>query len=357
MQRKKLKNPILVGISYNPEIGGPATDSIINIMFNLGASVVYLDYRIIVPLTVNVERVYESKEQMMEVYKEAKIRAKFFLTDIDCLILPGNAAVVDPRLFNEKPQGDDRIDLPRAIAEMALAHIALQQGMPILAVCGGHQIINVYLGGKTAPLSDDESEQQGYLEYAKIIFNPVSELSDIIFDQHNKNIPITKKFFGAHAHVVKQIGGQKLINDCDDYLIVAAVANDKNYNIEAVEAKYGVPVFSLQFHCEVGAKGLFSVLTSKIEYQAASLKDRLTNKKIFDYFIAAAETYYNKKLMTHEIANIIPKKKEHDTIQHETPPKKLKKTLLLTTQSSIFRETSTTNKNEKIQNKSYKKIK
>lgn len=77
---------------------------------------------------------------------------------------------------------------------------------------------------------------------------------------------------------------------------VVAIADDSNYTIEGFESKYGSPLYSMQFHPEVGAKGMYSQLYKTISYQAATSEDIRTNSKIFMAFKQAMITFHLKNL-------------------------------------------------------------
>lgn len=69
------------------------------------------------------------------------------LGTIDGLLLSGGVDV-DPLLFGEEPQpamGD--ICPQRDRFELALTRLALAKDMPILAICRGHQVLNIAAGG------------------------------------------------------------------------------------------------------------------------------------------------------------------------------------------------------------------
>ena len=64
----------------------------------------------------------------------------------DGLLLAGGGDM-DPALFGQADHGSREIDRARDQAELALLDAFLGAGKPVLAVCRGHQVVNVWLGG------------------------------------------------------------------------------------------------------------------------------------------------------------------------------------------------------------------
>lgn len=64
----------------------------------------------------------------------------------DGLILPGGADI-DPALFGEPNWGCRTIQSQRDIRQLEMLKEFVETGKPILGVCKGHQLLNVYFGG------------------------------------------------------------------------------------------------------------------------------------------------------------------------------------------------------------------
>jgi len=70
------------------------------------------------------------------------------LKDCAGLLLTGGIDV-DPALYGETPWPEvEATNRPRDDFELALLHEALDRDMPVLAICRGHQLLNVAMGGK-----------------------------------------------------------------------------------------------------------------------------------------------------------------------------------------------------------------
>lgn len=298
--------------------GNPWNDSLKNSIENQGAESVRADFREIVPLKNVSDTILTDPKEYDTVYNAAKEKAEAFLADKDALLLSGNGFMVNPRLYGEKQRDNEEYDVARSIAEFALIDIATKKGMPILGICGGHQILNVFHGGKIKPLSRKEETQQGIYENAPVIVDTKSELGQIINRDSPDNSQARERLYGAHHQVVKEIGGRGAINSDkegkggEDYLKIVARATDSGKNVEAVESLYGAPVIGLQFHPELNATGLpeiekvydsNNVAKKAIVYspEAESHEHQLKNTNIFSALHKSAEAYHAKQNVMEEI--------------------------------------------------------
>ena len=64
----------------------------------------------------------------------------------DGLVLAGGEDI-DPALFGQADCGSRGVDRARDEAELALLTAFFEAGKPVLAICRGHQVVNVWLGG------------------------------------------------------------------------------------------------------------------------------------------------------------------------------------------------------------------
>ena len=73
------------------------------------------------------------------------------LDRLDGVLLSGGVDV-DPALFGQAPHPKlGRVDRRRDDFELALTREALRRDLPILAICRGHQVLNVATGGTLDP--------------------------------------------------------------------------------------------------------------------------------------------------------------------------------------------------------------
>jgi putative glutamine amidotransferase len=87
----------------------------------------------------------EPKEIPLRLSKE-KLAA--VARSLDAFVLPGSPADVNPNLYHESPRPKCApADAGRESTDLALLEHALDQHKPVLAICYGIQILNVFLGG------------------------------------------------------------------------------------------------------------------------------------------------------------------------------------------------------------------
>lgn len=85
--------------------------------------------------------------------------------ELDAIVLPGSPADVDPlRYGSAQGAHTAAADSAREATDLSLLRHCFDQGKPVLAICYGMQILNVYLGGSL--IQDIPSEMQTSSEHA-----------------------------------------------------------------------------------------------------------------------------------------------------------------------------------------------
>ncbi len=185
---------------------------------------------------------------------------KSYLESIDGLLLTGGGDL-HPRYFGQKAHEKlSRTYKARDYFEMAIAELALKMGMPIMAICRGHQVLNVVLGGTL---------------YQDLSCIPHKTLAHADPDQTARNFHSVKIVKGSNLH--KIIGSlsiqvnsshHQVIDRLGRGLIASAFAPDGL--IEAIELPGAEFVLSLQWHPE----GIFNRAHSKRLFRAFVNKSR-----------------------------------------------------------------------------------
>lgn len=298
-------------VTYNSRVGGRSVISLRKSLRGSGAQVVDADYREMMwPFSkIQFKRLYATQKGRRILFAHAKAVANEILKNTDGLVLSGNNSMIDPDLFNQPRRQGFSYDHSRTIAELALVHVATQMGMPIMGICGGHQAIAVYGGGKISTLDSNDIEDNSFLDYNRIVLDNDSMLAKIL-----GNDVANDSFygFGAHIQVVSKLGkGMKK----------SGSAGTKTGNIEAAEAIHGAPVITTQFHPEVSIHGLPDEEELYIDPRK---KNREATMNLVKFMSDAANTYKQKKLVIGELRkqNRARQEKSIAAANKRTPTKK-----------------------------------
>jgi putative glutamine amidotransferase len=141
---------------------------------------------------------------------------KDIVTKIDGLLLPGGRDM-DPKFYNEEPHPELRpMSLERTESEMIILEEALERDMPVLGVCGGMQLINVFFGGSL------------FQDIPTIISNALSHERGSVHEIHVEENTLLEKIVkeknfsikSYHHQSVKALGrGLKVCAKCPDGVV------------------------------------------------------------------------------------------------------------------------------------------
>lgn len=161
------------------------------------------------------------------------------LPDFNGLIL-GGGVDIHPNRYHGEPKVNYRYDLDRDNMEYQLLEKALAQNKPVLGICRGCQLINVYRNGtlyddirKIDDITHYPSHLLGYMFYRKTI--------DIYPES------ILFKCIGSNSAKVNSIHKQCINKLGKDFIVTAA---EKNNIIQCIEDPNHSFVIGVQFHPE-----------------------------------------------------------------------------------------------------------
>ena len=173
--------------------------------------------------------------------EEAELRAIF--ERLDGLLLSGGGDI-QPSFFGKEDSGLLwSVDEKRDRSELALARWALAEGLPLLAICRGHQVLNVAAGGTL--IQDIPTHVPGALSHSSVAGRPKSSVAHTVEVEAGSRLAalVGAGDLGvnsAHHQALKTIG---------DGLIVTARASDGV--IEGVELAGHPFCVGVQWHPEV----------------------------------------------------------------------------------------------------------
>ncbi len=179
-------------------------------------------------------------------------------TNYDGLILCGGGDI-DPKYYGEYIDGSKGIDAERDVAEFALLKAYVEAGKPVLGICRGCQLINVYFGGSLyqhLPQASLHVSVNGADSVHSITAKEGSILNNLYGESFSVN--------SSHHQAVKDLGKG-----------LRATAYWNGEYVEAHEHET-LPIFSVQFHPE------------RMSFEKAR-NDTVNGAKIFEYFISVCE--------------------------------------------------------------------
>lgn len=163
------------------------------------------------------------------------------LASCDGIILSGGEDV-DPKFYGQDPHPNLGSTIPeRDMVEIALVKYAIENNIPLLAICRGVQILNVALGGTL--IQDIPSQVKEPIQH--------SQKNDRSMDTHWVNISKDSLLFqvlGSDRLRVNSLHHQEIDRVADDLRVVAQSSDGI---IEAVEYAYPTSfTIGVQWHPE-----------------------------------------------------------------------------------------------------------
>ncbi len=136
-------------------------------------------------------------------------------TACDMLILPGGGDI-SPELYDCANRGSRNIELSKDLAQLSLLDDFIHQKKPVLGICKGFQLIQVYFGGTLV-----QDLNPGHLHY--------HPQKDILHETQNRKGSFLEKLYGPactvnschHQAVLRPAPGLEVLQTAPDHVIEA----------------------------------------------------------------------------------------------------------------------------------------
>lgn len=151
----------------------------------------------------------------------------------DALILPGGADI-DPEFYGEENWGCRKIDRELDEKQFQILDIFIKAGKPILGVCKGHQLLNVYFGGAVYQ-HIPEFETHQWLEQGDRVHEAVCEEGCFLHD-----------LYGSTRFSINSAHHQAVMQPAECFRMIQRAVD----GIPEAMVHTSLPIISLQWHPE-----------------------------------------------------------------------------------------------------------
>ncbi len=149
-------------------------------------------------------------------------------TDYDGLILCGGNDI-DPARYGESVNGSVNIDYSRDEVEFQLLQAFLDAGKPIMGVCRGSQLINIFFGGTLDQNIANAAAHSSFSDYDLI--HPVTAVQGSICDKLYGTEFVVNSF---HHQAIKKLGSGLTVTMMSNDGVVEGIAHE-SYNLFGVQ--------------------------------------------------------------------------------------------------------------------------
>lgn len=166
--------------------------------------------------------------------EDAEALASEYLDRVEALVLSGGADI-DPAHYGEDPHPMiGQLHPERDVFELALCREAIRRDMPTLAICRGHQLLNVASGGtlfqdiasqvRAAAVHDPDTERWERCHEVEVL--PGTRLREILGEER-----VAVNSF--HHQAVKELGRGLVLSarGCDDGVVEGMEMPDRRFMI------------------------------------------------------------------------------------------------------------------------------
>lgn len=160
------------------------------------------------------------------------ILAQEYAEDFDGLVLCGGVDI-NPSFYDEQIDGAKNINKELDEIEFSLLKAFVEAGKPVLGICRGCQLINIFFGGTL--YQDIVNAKEHSSSECDLVHNAKAEKGSVIAELYGEFFPINS----AHHQAIKKLG---------DNLKITMLSEDETV-IEGIEHT-SLPIIAVQWHPE-----------------------------------------------------------------------------------------------------------
>lgn len=180
----------------------------------------------------------------------------------DGLVLCGGSDI-HPSYYNEEMDGSRNIDEARDKQEFALLKAFVEAGKPVLGICRGCQLINIYFGGSLYQHIEKAEEHSSGIPNVDLVHNVVAEKGSVAQKLYGESFFINS----SHHQAIKKLGKNLRVS----------MLSGNGTIVEGIEHTE-LPIIAVQWHpermCGEHARN-----------------DTVDGSKIFEYFIDLCKSH------------------------------------------------------------------
>lgn len=165
------------------------------------------------------------------------------LEQLDGLLIPGGGDI-DPSLYGEEMNGTREPDIDFDKFEMEILEYCLEKKMPVMGICRGHQLINVYFGGTLYQDIPADYEQEDKLTHQ---VREDGKIKPLFHKAYMEKEGLLYKLLEVEEIRVNSTHHQAVKDLAPGFKITARSSDGI---IEAMEGTGEGFIFSVQFHPE-----------------------------------------------------------------------------------------------------------
>ena len=182
--------------------------------------------------------------------------------ECDGILFPGGLPDVDPALYGEENQGSKNLDRELDELQLAVVDAAVKAKKPILAICRGMQLVNIYFGGTLIQdlekgslhtYESDEIKLHNTINIRRTPFELMYGASGIVNSAHHQAVKKPGKGFK-----IGQVWFSRILSKGEKEEWMRKIENEEKVEVECKRSciiegmvHKELPIIAVQWHPEL----------------------------------------------------------------------------------------------------------